>query len=209
MAEEKPVVETPEETPEETPAGTPAAQPPSEVAELKRRLGEYERLVLSPEYAEYLQAKAAGAKPPGAAAPTKEQREEFQEKLTNMGRAEFAAFIRDAVVSDVCEKLFTPLAQTIVQDRVQQQIAAAQVKYPDFLDYREKMIEISQANPNLNAEQTYLLAKGVASSASLKNPATKPTEVPRGTPASGPKPKDKLGFNAAFDEAYKKAGLKE
>jgi len=43
------------------------------------------------------------------------------------------------------------------------QIEAAAKKYPDFFDYRQDIAEISRRNPNLSAEECYLIAKSRAS----------------------------------------------
>jgi len=201
---EEPVVEEP--VVEEPVVPAPVEEPGPAVRALQEKLAQYEQLVLSPEYAEFLQNKAGGRpRQPDPAPVTSAQREEFVERLNSMPRAEFATFIRDVVMKEVQEQMFGPLAQSVAQEKVQQQVVQCVQKYPDFWSHKDAMLGISQSNPNLNAEQVYLLAKGVT--AAPKKPPAKPTEVPGGSPPGGPKPKDSLPFKDAFDEAFKKSGL--
>ena len=222
MAEE-PVVETP--TPETPVAEAPVVEaapetPPitgnEELSVLKERLARYEQLVVSPEYAEFLAAKSRVVTPaPPAAAPapkvwSAEDKAAFTEKVNNMSRIEFAQFVSDVTEDRVREKLFTPIVQNIVSEKVQSQIAAATAEFPDFWDYKQDMIDLSNANPALTAKQVYHLAK--ASRAPKPAPAGKPPvrkpsgEAPVSAPASHREP-PAGDFNSAFEQAFKKVGM--
>jgi len=52
-------------------------------------------------------------------------------------------------VDTVREKLFNPIVQNIVSEKVQNQIAEASTEFPDFWDYKQDMIALSNANPAL------------------------------------------------------------
>lgn len=200
----------------EAPVTTTEAPPvtveaPDELTQVKEKLSRYEQLVVSPEYAEFLAAKAAqkvvDQQPQRSREYSKEEKAAFEERLNNMSRAEYAAFIRDVTVDTVKTQLFAPVVNTIVTDKVQTQIAAAASKFPDFWDYKQDMISLANVNPALTAEQAYHLAK------STKAPAPRTTTTRRagGEPPSSPPAtrteKAPDTFNAAFEAAFKKAGL--
>jgi len=202
---EAPVVET---TPE-----TPPVTGNEELSVLRERLARYEQLVVSPEYAEFLAAKSRAVQPAPASAPkvwSAEDKAAFQEKVNNMSRIEFAQFITDLTVDTVRERLFNPIVQNIVSEKVQNQIAEASTEYPDFWDYKQDMIALSNANPALTAKQVYHLAR--ASRAPKPAPAGKPPvrkpsgEAPTSAPAS--RKEAPIGnFNDAFEQAFKKVGM--
>lgn len=45
-------------------------------------------------------------------------------------------------------------------ERAQREVQECIAKYPDYLDYRDKMIELAEKHPTLSAEEVYFLAKG-------------------------------------------------
>lgn len=65
------------------------------------------------------------------------------------------------------------------QERVMNQIAATQKKYPDFNQYRAEMAQIANTYRGLNADQVYLLAK--QATGKLKLADDQPTQVERPT----------------------------
>jgi len=209
---DEPAVPVVEEPVAETPS-VPVVNGNEEMSVLRERLARYEQLVVSPEYAEFLAQKSRAAQAPVAPAPkqySNEEKQAFQEKLNNMSRAEFAAFIRDLTVDAVREQMFNPVVQSIVSEKVQNQIAEASAEFKDFWDYKQEMIQLSNANPALSAKQVYHLAK--ASKGPAPVPAGKPPlrkasgEAPGGVPAvTKEAPPDT--FNTAFESAFKKSGL--
>lgn len=210
MPEENVVNTTPDPVTADVAAEPVVADPNAEkIRELQDKVSRYEQLVVTPEYQAYL---AARTQQPQAVKPkefTSEEKEAFKEKLNKMDRAEYAAFIRDLTVDTVRDQLFNPVVQTIVSDKVQSQIAEATTKYADFWDFKQEMIVLSNENPRLTAEQVYRLAKASRPNApaEVKPPSRKPGgEMPTGTPAARTVTVQP-GFDAAFEAAYKKAGL--
>lgn len=202
-------------TPEETPAPTPepAVTPPDpsaeKIRELTEKVSRYEQLVVTPEYQAFLAQRGQPA-PQQKREYSDEEKTKFQEKLNTMSRAEFAAFVRDLTVETVKEQMFLPIQSAMVTDRVKDQIVDVSGKFPDFWDYRAEMINISNQNPTLNAEQVYHLAKA-GRAASPPDPGKPPVRKPGGeTPTGSPASRTTTvspGFNSAFDAAFKKAGL--
>lgn len=202
VAVEEPVVEA---------AFAPPVEGSEELSVLKERLARYEQLVVSPEYAEFLAAKgrAMQAPPPQVRQYTQEEKGAFQDRLNNMPRAEFAAFVRDITIDMVREQLFNPVVQTIVSDKVQGQISEAAAEFKDYWDYKDDMIRLSNANPALSAKQVYHLAKSARSpqlAPAGKPPIRKPSgEAPTGASATPRTTADTFG--AAFEKAFQKSGL--
>jgi hypothetical protein len=222
MADE-PTVQDPN-TPvvDDTEGTTPPAEPAAEdrVAQLEAKIQDYESKFLSTEYADYLRYRAGMMQPQQPQQPaqpqrkqwTTEERQQFEERLAGLSRAEFAAYIRDAVTQDIEQRVVKPLAQEVVQTRVLQDIENTSKKYSDFNDYRQDMINISNANPALGAEQVYLLAKAQRSGTTPQRTAPvrkQGGELPGGSPAGPKVPKGKeVTFEQGFDDAFKKANLK-
>lgn len=217
MPDETTVVVTPEETKEpeatevtEATESVESTPTPSALDELRDRNKKLEGLVYSPEYAEFLRWKAQGAQPTAKPAPSREERDEMLARLDQMDKGQYARFVSDAVVDRVREELFSPLMQSIVAEKVQQDIAETSAKYGDFWQHKDRMVQIANANPNLRAEQVYFLAKGGAPVAPVTPPPAKPRkpsgEVPGGARATA-KPLEQPKFEEAFDVAFKKAGL--
>jgi hypothetical protein len=210
-AVDPPVVDVQVADPDPAPP-TPPVTGNEELSVLKERLARYEQLVVSPEYADFLAAKSRAAQPAPQAPKqfSTEEKQAFQERLNNMSRAEFAAFIRDLTVDTVRDQLFTPVVQSIVSEKVQTQIAEAASEFPDYWDYKQEMIKLSNANPGLSAKQVYKLAK--AETAPKAPPAGKPPvrkaggEAPSSAPAQA-REAAPTNFDAAFEKAFQKSGL--
>jgi hypothetical protein len=182
----------------------------TELEAVKEKLSRYEQLVVSPEYAEYLATRTAqkvsDAQQTAPRTYNDAERQAFEERLNSMSRAEYAAFIRDVTVDTVKTQLFAPVVNTMVTEKVQTQIATAATKFPDFWDYKQEMIGLANVNPALTAEQAYHLAKSTKAPAPKAPPRRAGGEPPSSAPATRTeKPID--SFNAAFEAAYKKAGL--
>jgi hypothetical protein len=90
---------------------------------------------------------------------TDEERRMFEERLNAMSRAEFAAFVRDLTVDTVRNVFILPLVDALVAERRNMEVFLTSLKYSDFWEYRELMIEINNKNPGLVPEQVYRMAK--------------------------------------------------
>jgi hypothetical protein len=202
VVEAEPVVEA---------AVTPVVEGSEELSVLKERLARYEQLVVSPEYAEFLAAKGRAMQTPPQQVRqyTQEEKGAFQDRLNNMPRAEFAAFIRDITIDMVREQLFNPVVQTIVSDKVQGQIAEAAAEFKDYWDYKDDMIRLSNANPALSAKQVYHLARsarGPQAAPAGKPPIRRPSGEAPSSASAAPKATADT-FGAAFEKAFQKSGL--
>ena len=213
---EAPVVDIPAVVETEVPAVVepvvPAVSGNEELAVLRERLSRYEQLVVSPEYADFLaqKSRAAAPQPQAPKQYSTEEKQAFQERLNGMTRTEFAAFVRDLTVDTVREQLFNPVVQTIVSEKVQNQIAEASTKHNDFWDYKQDMIPLANANPALTAEQVYHLAKATRAPKAAptgKPPVRKASGEAPGGPSAGPKESAVSTFDQAFNKAFEKSGL--
>ena len=83
----------------------------------------------------------------------------FEEKLNSMSRAEYAAFIRDCALDSVRDVFIIPFVNSMLSERRNMDVLLTSFKYKDFWEYRELMLEISNKNPGVDAEQVYRLAK--------------------------------------------------
>lgn len=202
------------------PQGEPQALTPEQIAEkdakiaeLQARVAEVSKILVSPEYAEFLAAKAAGkpaSRPAGA--PSSAEIQALEEKLQGMTRAQFAAWIRDNVKQEVMEEtkqqLWSPLMQAVISDKTQRDIQAAEKQYPDFWEHKEAMAKIAEANPSLNVQQVYHLAKANApAKPNVRPPVKTPGGALPGGPQAAPKPKTNVTAQEALEEAYRLAGL--
>lgn len=100
-------------------------------------------------------------------------------------------------------------AGSVQKKEVQTQVAAAQQKYPDFAKYREKMLEITKANPGLGVEELYLIAKARSGDLKMEKPSTF-SERPQGSQRANPRkpvgqkpnrPRGRAGFSAILQDA--------
>jgi len=199
------------------PDAAPQPDPAKELEEAKARaaaaeakVAEVMKVITSPEYAEFLASRAK----PKQAAPAPQQMDvaKLEERLNNMSRIEFAAFLRDAIKQETLEEVknvyFTPLAQAVTTERTRQEVEAAAREFPDYFDYREEMIKLAEANPSLNARQVYFLAKAQRSAAGVKPPVRKPGgELPAGRPPTAAKEKTNLTAQEAIEKAFEIVGL--
>jgi len=212
MAEETVVTTTTEVEPAAAAPEPVVAPDPNElkIKELSDKVSRYEQLVVTPEYQAFLAQRGQQAQPQKREYSA-DEKTAFQEKLNNMSRAEFAAFVRDLTVETVKEQMFLPIQSAMVTEKVKDQIVDVSGKYPDYWDYRNDMIAVSNQNPTLNAEQVYHLAKAGRASAPPSTQAKPPVrkaggETPTGPPASRTQ-NVAPEFNAAFEAAFKKVGL--
>lgn len=213
MADEPVVPATPEGEPAAAaPVTEPVTPDPKEqkIQELTEKVSRYEQLVVTPEYQAFLAQRGQQAQPQRREY-SDDEKAKFQEKLNSMSRAEFAAFVRDLTVETVKEQMFLPIQSAMVTEKVKDQIVDVSTKFPDFWDYRTEMINISNSNPTLNAEQVYHLAKAGRASAPAATQAKPPARKPGGETPSGPPAtrteKTSTDFTAAFETAFKKVGL--
>jgi len=157
-----------------------------QLKQLSEKVSRYEQLVVTPEYQAFL-AQRNQQQPTGLKREySPDEKAAFQEKLNNMSRAEFAAFVRDLTVETVKEQMFIPIQNSLVTDKVRSQINDVSAKFPDFWDYKPEMIAISNSNPTLNAEQVYHLAKAGRASAPAGSGAKPPVRKPGGETPTGP-----------------------
>jgi len=190
-------------------AAEAAGEKDAKIAELTSRIDEVNKTLLSPEYAEFL-AQKAKPKPESKTPATEAEKAAFLTKLEGMSRAEYAAFMRDAIVAEVREQLFEPLVRVSISEKAQAQVAECAAKHQDFEEVRPKMIEVAREYPGINAEDAYQLAKARLGkpSGEPKAPAKPPapSEVPGGRKAA-PKVPSNVKFEDAFEQAAAKAGL--
>ena len=86
-------------------------------------------------------------------------REIFLARLNQMSRLEFASFLRDAIISETKKDVIEPILSNLRTERVEKNIAETVARYPDYWEYKNLMVKIYEANPNLTSEQVYLLAR--------------------------------------------------
>lgn len=109
------------------------------------------------------------------------------------------------------------LANEVQKRELREQINATKQKYPDFEQYKAKMLEISQTQPNLPVEELYVLAKLRSGKLDLTNKATfseKPTNQPRERETrkretDQPRPRGRKGFNELLGEALRDLQISE
>lgn len=117
--------------------------------------------------------------------------EETSEESLDLGDLDGEADSIVKAVSKVLDKRLGPiskdvdqlkaLAQTVQQDRVVDQVKAAQAKHKDLDKYKTEMAKIVREN-NLDIESAYFLAKQRAGDLQVAEPSTeseKPTATPR------------------------------
>ena len=88
--------------------------------------------------------------------------------LDSFTNTELANYVLQNLRGDmrqIIQETVGPVASSVEMSRVSSDIQQTSAKYPDFWDYRDKMIEISNRHPTLTAEETYLLASGNPASA--------------------------------------------
>lgn len=204
------VTETPAVTTTEAVPVTAPDPQSDRIKELTEKISRYEQLVVTPEYQTFLAQRGQPAAPQKREYSS-EEKTAFQDKLNNMSRAEFAAFVRDLTVETVKEQMFLPIQSQMVTEKVKDQIVDVSGKYTDYWDYRGEMITVSNQNPTLNAEQVYHLAKAARASVPPVPGAKPPVRKAGGeTPSSVPASRTATvapEFNAAFEAAFKKVGL--
>lgn len=199
---------------DKTPEQVAVEEANAKVTAAEAKVAEVMKVLTSPEYADFLATKAnpkGGGNGKGKETITDADRAKFEEKLSGMSRAEFAAFIRDAVktevIAEVKEVYFTPLAQAVTSERTRQEVEAAVKEFPDFFDYREEMTKLAESNPSLNAKQVYHLAKA-NKPVGQKPPLRKAGgEVPGGSRTATPKKETNLTAAEAIEKAFDIVGL--
>jgi len=100
---------------------------------------------------------------------TDEEKQAFLDRLNRMNRAEYAAFVRDLAVDIVKDNTVMPLIEALRGEQVRREVAEIEARFPDYWKYRDSMINISKSNPNISAEQIYLLARQVDCEQSISN----------------------------------------
>lgn len=198
-------------TDEEKDAALQAAK--NEVEGYKGRLGEYERMLMSPDYLEYVAAKQRGDDP--GHRTNGEVRREPAEKvdLDSLKPSQLAEHIINRVGQVVDGRLqrfeterLVPLTQDQINAQAVAEVKAAADAHPDFEDLKPAIMNEIKKTPKLSVEDAYILAKAKT----VKRPAAprKPTGEPP-TGGSGTKSKTPAGFESKFLEAYRAAGLPE
>jgi hypothetical protein len=163
-----------EEGEEETPEAKALAAKDTELEALKSKNSEYERMVLSDDYLQFL-ASQKHSQP--AAQPQDEGQDVTEEELENMSKKDLVNLILSNVgtmLQQTVSREITPLKQDISQEKFTAQVSAANEKYEDFMSLRDKMIPIATAHPTLNAEQVYKLAGGTGKLRSKETPSAPP-----------------------------------
>lgn len=126
----------------------------------------------------------------------------------------------DAKLAKVLEPLQQRLeqvgsvAEEVTKRDVNDQIASTKKKYPDFDKYGKEVLELHQANPSLQVEQLYLLARHKKGNLRLAEQTTateKPTQQPRrqskpgGTPP--PRPQGRKGFGQILEGYFQNTSI--
>ena len=116
-------------------------------------------------------------------------RKRLVQLVVEEAKNKIAAEVLPEVLSDLEDQLNT-LTQGQMLLYVKAQIDEARAKYPDFDDYREHILTLSQQYPDLPAEELYKLAKYGAQSAPAPQPRSQPPRPRRAVTFKTPeKPK--------------------
>lgn len=164
----------------------------------RRKADEMERMILDPEYAEFMTERKNGKKD----AEKKVDEEDEEADLDGMTPKQLTKYMLGEV-QKMIHKEVSPLQSNIEVDKAMQDIERTAAKHEDFWDYKESMYNLAKSNPKLSAEQCYVLAKATTQ-AKPKRPATA-SETPSSR-SGGEKPRPK-GLSSAFDIAWKKSGM--
>lgn len=95
--------------------------------------------------------------------PAPQQPQEEEPDWDTMSNKEVAHYLMSRIgskVGEIMQKTVGPVQSQVEADRVARDIQATSTKYPDFWDYREKMVSIAERHPTLTAEEAYHLASG-------------------------------------------------
>ena len=157
---------TEEETPEEVEAEegeaevepvskkTPKMVPMERFNEVYGKMKQMER---------YLQHLAAQPQQQPKPEPVKEEPLPDLDELTNKELYSFILKNLGKEMKGALKEAVSPLAEfvdTSRQERADREVAGFSASHPDYFDYADKMIEISNRNAQLTVEEVYLLAKG-------------------------------------------------
>lgn len=208
----------------------------SQNEQLQRRLEILAQNMMSPDYIQYLESKRfseyGGYQQPGQTqSPNQPQTQtELQPDFDpdTASQRELVEYVTKKVSSLIDQKVGEVDKQIKRQDyesqyeKAQREVQEVMQKYPDFNHYRTDMVEVAKRNPNISAEEAYLLAKAKAGSRRVPNPRTGQKQVaptqPKPSPQGGARPgnvststtkrkEDFSSYDDAIEEAMKKAGL--
>lgn len=160
-----------------------------DVEKLRNRLAEYERMLLDPDYLEYLATKGEKR--------LEEERREAPQKLADLDDEKKLEYLLGKV-KEVVQQEIGSFRREMTLREVQRQIEEVAKRYPDFFEYKDEMVEIAKRHPTIGPEEAYLLAK-----------SRKPKVAPKARvepPVGGSGSRAKVGgdFRAAFEEAWKR-----
>lgn len=93
-------------------------------------------------------------------APPKQEEEVNFDNMTPKQLVEYVESRAEKRAQEILEKTITPFQERTRAKEVSDSINQAIVKYPDFLSYKDDMIDLANAHPTLDAEEVYLLASG-------------------------------------------------
>lgn len=170
-------------------------------------------LMRDPDFSQVFQAKAAGKKfklqyegddsgQGGQGGGGQQQQPQQQKPLEEMTEAEKMQHLMSEISKNTTstilqqvKQMFEPLQKQITDlsgFKYKQEVSAAEAevnavkaKYPDFDQYGEQILAMSEKNPNLGAEDLYILAKAKSGGVSLKE-AHAESERPTSTSARFP-----------------------
>lgn len=155
-----------------------------------------------------------GAEPPASSAPQQSDGLDGIDETTleGMSKKEMVGLVLKSVTKQL-DNFFKQQSQPIVdrlgqlentassfaQERTQQAVQQVAQKYPDFWDFKDPMIQLSQKHPTMDAEELYLMAKVRAGKFVPKTSRTS-TERPTNMSTRPPKVQQKNHTEQAIRE---------
>ncbi len=167
--EETPAEETSEETAEaeETEEGEAEVEPTPSKATKMIPIERFNEVYGKMKQMERYLAQVAAHQPERQATPVPQETEiAMPEDLEDLTNKELFSLMRQVLTKDVRGALkeavspFSNFVGSVQQERADKEVAAVAAANTDYFDYAEKMVEISNRNPQLSAKEVYLLAKG-------------------------------------------------
>jgi len=183
---------------------------------LKGRLGEYERMLMAPDYLEYLAKQQRGEDTGsrrangGGERRASERESESPAKpavdLDSMTNSQLAAYLLRnfrTYLDQSLGKRVQPIEEREALNAAKAEIAEMERNYPDFHKYQKDIVDKIRRVPQMSLEDAYLSIKG------KEKPAPRTVSGATPTGGGGLKKKPTQGFEAAFEQAWREAGLPE
>lgn len=197
----------------------------TESADKAARLDEVNKQLLSPDYLEYLASKRRGEDDDDR--PKRRGKSEEDEDaalapakdIEDMSQKELAEFIikhlrKDfSKVGEVFDGELDKLHTAVADVKTAMEIDRVAGKYPDFWEYKQDILVLSKKNPHLTPLEAYKQVKyDKLEKADVEHRAADEkakrrvnTEKPGGVASASARGSKPIGFESAFNEAYKVA----